>query len=95
MNWAKFPSRALAFVVLGMAGCGSSAGPDGASELGLEIETMRRVVGRKAYGVSPMNAEVVAEPQRVAVIRPRSRPWPTRSSPTSWARQARRIHRIP
>jgi sulfonate transport system substrate-binding protein len=36
------------------------------SELGLEFETMRRVVSRKAYGISVMDAAVVAEQQRIA-----------------------------
>jgi sulfonate transport system substrate-binding protein len=37
-----------------------------AAELGLEAETLRRTVGRKSFGVSPMDVAVVAEQQDLA-----------------------------
>ncbi|SIO18328.1 sulfonate transport system substrate-binding protein [Singulisphaera sp. GP187] len=36
------------------------------NEIGLDIGTMRRVIDRKAFGLAPMDREVVAEQQRVA-----------------------------
>jgi sulfonate transport system substrate-binding protein len=36
------------------------------NETGLKTETMRRVIGRKEYGISLMNDSIVAEQQRVA-----------------------------